>query len=70
METIEEIKAQLREVNRDIEGMLLSNNQSEKAMKILAGARDYRAYLEDNLRYAVKKANEPGPIGVICVILN
>lgn len=71
METIEEIKAQLREVNRDIEGMLLSNNRSEKAAKILADAKEYRAHLEENLRYAAKKSDKtPAVIGIIYISLN
>lgn len=62
----------LREVNRDIEGMLRSGAKDEKMQKILSDAREYRTMLEaDALSVAQKaKSDEPEIIGVIIVNLN
>ena len=60
METAENIKKQLREVNNDIEGMLLAGATTEKAQKVLADAREYRASLEEDLLREVRKSENNG----------
>lgn len=70
MESIESLKKQLHEVNRDIEGMLLAGAKSEKEQKVLSDAREYRAGLEDDLLRAVNKegkTEEPAIIGIIVI---
>lgn len=70
MESIESMKKQLHEVNRDIEGMLLAGAKSEKEQKVLSDAREYRAGLEDDLLRAVNKegkTEEPAIIGIIVI---
>lgn len=73
METIESLKKQLNEVNRDINGMLLAGATTEKAQKALSDAREYRASLEDDLLAAVRKqgkTDEPVIVGVIILNMN
>lgn len=62
----------LREVNRDIEGMLRTGAKDAKMQKVLSDAREYRKMLEDDALHAAKKAkaNEPEIVGVIIVGLN
>ncbi len=62
----------LREVNRDIEGMLLAGAKDEKMQKILSDAREYRKMLEDDALHAAKKAkaNEPEIIRIIIISQN
>lgn len=77
MESIESLKKQLQEVNRDIEGMILAGAMTEKEQKTLQDAHEYRANLEDDLITAVRegmddkgKADEPVIIGVMFINLN
>ena len=76
METIESLKKQLNEVNRDINGMLLAGATTEKAQKVLKDAREYRASLEEDLLRAVRdtekkgKADEPVIVGIMIISLN
>nr|DAK54585.1 MAG TPA: hypothetical protein [Caudoviricetes sp.] len=73
METIESLKKQLNEVNRDINGMLLAGATTEKAQKVLKDAREYRASLEDDLLAAVRKqgkTDEPVIVGIMIIPLN
>lgn len=76
MEKIEDLKKQLCEVNRDIEGMLVAGATTEKAQKVLKDAREYRASLEDDLLRVARdsekqgKADEPVIIGVMIIPLN
>lgn len=76
MEKIEDLKKQLREVNRDIEGMLVAGATTEEAQKVLKDAREYRASLEDDLLRVARnsekqgKADEPVIIGVMIIPLN
>lgn len=76
METIESLKKQLNEVNRDINGMLLAGATTEKAQKVLKDAREYRTSLEEDLLRAVRdtekkgKADEPVIVGVMIIPLN
>lgn len=71
--TIESLKKQLHEVNRDILGMLQAGANTEKAQKVLKDAREYRESLEDDLRIAANKqgkADEPVIVGVMIISLN
>ncbi len=72
MNTIDQLLKALREVNRDIEGMLRSGAKDEKSLKVLTEAREYRQMLEEDIMLAVKKAeaDEPAIIGVIIINLN
>lgn len=73
MESVENLKKQLQEVNRDIQGMLLAGATTEKAQKVLKEAREYRESLEDDILSAVRKqgqADEPAIIGVMIIALN
>jgi len=76
METVENLKKQLHEVNRDIEGMLTAVATTEKAQKVLKDAREYRTSLEEDLLRAVRdtekkgKADEPVIVGVMIISLN
>lgn len=73
METVDNLKKQLQNVNRDIEGMLLAGATTEKAQKVLSDAREYRASLEDDLLAAVRKqgkTDEPVIVGVIILNMN
>lgn len=69
MKESEIIKAALKEVNRDIEGMLRSGVKDEKARKVLEDARKYRGMLEEDLEHAFKKESEPKEPGIIGVIV-
>lgn len=72
MNELNVIMKALREVNRDIEGMLRTGAKDEKMQKILKDAREYRQMLEDDALHVAKKANagEPEIVGVIIVGLN
>lgn len=72
MNELKIIMESLREVNRDIEGMLRTGAKDEKMQKILNDAREYRKMLEDDALLAAKKAKVNGPeiVGVIIVGLN
>lgn len=77
METVDSLKKQLVQVNRDIEGMLLAGAPTEKAQKVLKDACEYRASLEEDLLMAVRKdsndkgdTDEPAIIGVIVIGLS
>lgn len=73
METVDSLKKQLVQVNRDIEGMLLAGATTEKAQKRLKDACEYRASLEEDLLMAVRKngeTDEPVIIGVIVIGVN
>lgn len=72
METIENLKKQIAQTNRDIEGMLCAGANTEKAQKVLKDAREYRTMLEDDLLHLVRKnsggeTDEPVIIGVIVI---
>ena len=62
----------LREVNRDIEGMLRTGAKDAKMQKLLSDAREYRKMLEDDALNAAKKAkaDEPVIIGVMVISMN
>ena len=72
MNEIDQLLKALREVNRDIEGMLRSGAKDEKSLKVLTEAREYRQMLEEEIMLAVKKAeaDEPAIIGVIIINLD
>lgn len=73
METVGNLKKQLQNVNRDIEGMLLAGATTEKAQKVLKDAREYREGLEEDLLRAVRKqgnTEEPVIIGIMIIPLD
>lgn len=67
---MEDIVKAIHQVNLDIEGMLRSGDESEKALKRLNDAREYRKMLEDDLQLAVRNSKPKGFIMVGFVVLN
>lgn len=67
---IENLRKQLYQVNRDIEGMILSGAKSQKAHKRLDDAIEYREMLESELLNEVRKNGETDAPVVIGILIS